>query len=253
MRYYRSQLSTEHQKAYDIIEESIQNFKTPITLPKLSSKAFNKILSAVSADHPEFFYWHNRSELYYEFPDRLEYQIAYDFSKEDAIPILKKTEEIADKLLSRAKKANCKTHLQITAFIHDYITDNISYTKGERTPKRNHCIIGPLINRECVCEGYAKLFMYILSRANIPIIYVSGKTDPKSDTGHAWNMIRIEGNWYHTDITWNSNEKGTNGEWTYFMLSEKEITEKDHYLPGDFTLPSSTHSMNLNRDERRIA
>lgn len=253
MKYYRSQLNTEHQKSYDIIEDAIQNFITPITLPKLSSVAFTKILSAVSNDHPEFFYWHNRSEVYYDCPDHLEYQISYDFSKADAIPILKKTEEIADKLISRAKKVKCKTPLEITAFIHDYITDNIHYTKGERTAKRNHCIIGPLVNRECVCEGYAKLFMYILNRANIPAIHVSGKTDPTSETGHAWNMIQIDGKWYHTDITWNSNEKGCKGEWTYFMLSENEIKEKSHYLPKDFKLPSSTHSMKLNRAERRIA
>lgn len=250
--FYRSKLSAVQQKAYDHLVTAIRNLEPRVRLPYLNKTQLSKTSSAVHRDHPEFFYvkWNDR--YYYDYEDHLEYTLQYDITKEAAEQILRKTEEIADKLIEYAKKAGCKTKLAIAAYLHDYLTDNISYTEGKRSPKRHHCMIGPLVNKECVCEGYAKAYLYMLDRAGIESILVIGKTEPESDTGHVWNMVRIENGWYHVDTTWDSNGKGAKGDWTYFMLTSEEITKKSHILPTDVSLPKCGQPLTLKRDIRQI-
>ena len=264
-RFYRSQLSPLQQNAYDMLEKAIQNLRSTVDLPKMTQNQLSKTLDALSYDHPEFFFLYrpgdsstyidkkNDNGSYYLHPDHIEYPLRYDYTPDKIRLILKKIESVANKLIARAKAAGCYSDLTIAAFLHDYLTDNISYTKKQRDPKRNHCILGPLINRECVCEGYAKTFLFLLGKAGIPAIYVRGKTDRETDVGHGWNMVKIGKHWYHTDVTWDSNGKGHKGDWDFFMLTSKEISEKKHILPCNVKLPVSNHSLALNRQRHRVS
>ena len=56
---------------------------------------------------------------------------------------------------------------------------------------------GAFVNHNVVCQGYALAFKVLMDRAGIPCCYV------KSDAmNHAWNMVQLDGNWYHVDVTW---------------------------------------------------
>lgn len=55
-----------------------------------------------------------------------------------------------------------------------------------------------------VCEGYAKCYRILMKKAGIDTHIVSGGYyDEKNKYhGHAWNIVKINGNWYHVDVTW---------------------------------------------------
>lgn len=255
-RYYRSCLTPDEQKAYDIYVQAVKNFTKEIDLPRLTKPQLTRVLDAVNYDYPEFFYVKRGNEsskpyYYYIYPDHLKYSLCYDISKEAVQKATRQIEAIAHRLIAKAKESGCRSDLAVAAYLHNYITDNIGYTEKSLSPKRNHCILGGLINKECVCEGYAKLYLYFLDRAGIPAIYICGKTSSERDTYHAWNMVKLDGNWYHTDATWNANARGK-GNWEYFMLTEKEITSKSHFMPKDFPIPKSLVPLNLNRDSRSL-
>lgn len=62
---------------------------------------------------------------------------------------------------------------------------------------------GALINKKCVCQGYAEAYKRILNEAGIECIVVCGKI--KGDLEyHAWNIVVIAGKCYHVDTTWDS-------------------------------------------------
>lgn len=53
--------------------------------------------------------------------------------------------------------------------------------------------------REAVCGGFARTFNFLCKKSGIDIIYILGIG---LNGTHAWNMINIDENWYHVDVTW---------------------------------------------------
>ena len=125
--------------------------------------------------------------------------------------------------------------------VHDYLVDNISYDSS--LSKQNiYNIYGALVNRECVCEGYARAFKYLLDELNIPCVMVIGTgTNSQGETeNHAWNYVQLNGNWYAVDTTWDDPVViggGTASEesrYKYFLVG-REVIDQDHSPSGQFT------------------
>ena len=53
---------------------------------------------------------------------------------------------------------------------------------------------------EALCEGYAKAFDLLAKELDLPSVLVTGVDD--SNGNHAWNQVKINGDWYNTDVTW---------------------------------------------------
>lgn len=105
------------------------------------------------------------------------------------------------------------TEWEKTRAIWFWITHNISYdttayfgkTKAAYSPEE------VLVAGRSVCSGYAGLFLELGTRMGLEVIkvsgyakgygYDSGKSDP-GGANHAWNAIRIDGQWHLFDSTW---------------------------------------------------
>lgn len=91
-----------------------------------------------------------------------------------------------------------------------------------------------LKRRECVCEGYARLFTALCKEAGLDAILVAGlgkthatKPEQQSDmTPHAWNAVKLDRQWRLLDVTWAAG--GINGGKfvkrfnPFFFLTEPE-------------------------------
>ena len=125
--------------------------------------------------------------------------------------------------------------------VHDYLVDNIVYDTS--LSKENiYNIYGALINKECVCEGYARAFKYILDDMNIPCILVVGeaKNSEGKTENHAWNYVQINNEWKAIDTTWDDpiivggGKADSDLKYKYFLKSGDEFN-KDHFPNGQFT------------------
>ena len=125
--------------------------------------------------------------------------------------------------------------------VHDYLVDNISYDSS--LSKQNiYNIYGALVNRECVCEGYARAFKYLLDELNIPCVMVIGTgTNSQGETeNHAWNYVQLNGNWYAVDTTWDDpvviggETASEESRYKYFLVG-REVIDQDHSPSGQFT------------------
>ena len=110
--------------------------------------------------------------------------------------------------------------------IHDYIIDNCQYDLGlGRTgiSSESYNAYGALCLKKAVCEGYAEAAMLLLTRSGVDSIIITGMSQ---GVGHAWNMVLIDGKYYHLDITWDDPVM-KNGEmvktYHYFNLSDNSI------------------------------
>jgi uncharacterized repeat protein (TIGR02543 family) len=57
-----------------------------------------------------------------------------------------------------------------------------------------------------VCEGYARAFKVLCDELNIPCVLTSGyarSTVSETPEEHMWNYVRLQGQWYAVDVTWN--------------------------------------------------
>lgn len=88
--------------------------------------------------------------------------------------------------------------------VNEWMIDNLSYEDREGNNNKYN-LYGAIVETKVVCEGYARMFKYIMDGLNIPCILVSGTaTNSDGETElHAWNYVELNGQWYAIDVTWN--------------------------------------------------
>ncbi len=114
--------------------------------------------------------------------------------------------------------------------LHDYIIKNCEYSFGSDDNDHEYRAYGALVEGQAVCNGYAEAFSLLLSCAGIENEFVVGTaTSDGEEENHAWNHVRINGEWYNVDSTWDD-PVGENNiiVHVYFNVTD-DILWKDHY------------------------
>ena len=110
--------------------------------------------------------------------------------------------------------------------IHDYIVKNVQYdTSYERYSAYN-----ALSEGKTVCQGYALLAYKMLTDAGIETKIIPGTANNGYETeSHAWNLVKLNGKWYHLDCTWDDPVPDVEGKvlYDYYNLTDSQIS-KDH-------------------------
>lgn len=122
--------------------------------------------------------------------------------------------------------------------INDYLCDTVIYdTEALESSKENDyaacdpiyddsfTAYGALVNKVCVCKGYAQAFKLLADLAGIDSIVVTGNL---KGVGHAWNKVNINGNWLTLDVTNNDSDLIPNA---IFNLPEYLLAST--YIPDD--------------------
>lgn len=146
----------------------------------------------------------------------------YGFTKEEIESNKIDFDDSVDYILSKVNKA--ENDFEKEVIIHDLLCKLVIYDSefdsyGQSTV---YTAFGALVNGHAVCEGYARAFKLLCYYAGIECILVTG--DSKG-VGHMWNMVKLEGNWYHVDVTWD--DLRSQPHHTYLNLTEMQI-RADH-------------------------
>lgn len=91
-------------------------------------------------------------------------------------------------------------------------------------------IIGPLLNHLGVCAGYAKALKFLCDQLGIGCFYIRGTAQGAKGWGnHGWNVVYLEGKFYHLDVTFEDTCGATadSATWRYFLRSDHAM-QKDH-------------------------
>ena len=131
----------------------------------------------------------------------------------------------------------------------DYDSVGLDEQKKEREEDENakylpddlRSIYGVFVNRRAVCAGYARATQYLLNGYGLECaFYTNGE--------HAWNVLNLEGEYYHLDTTWGdaSNTKPEeNGRdevgYDSFCVTSADIARLNmHQLNPDYPAPECT-------------
>ena len=130
--------------------------------------------------------------------------------------------------------------LETALFLHDYLATHAQY--DETLQIRDAYTI--LVEGTGVCQAYTLAYRLLLKEVGID----SG-TVTSDSMNHVWNLIQIDGNWYHVDVTWDDPTEDRIGQsqHVYFCLSEDKLktTNNDAHTAPDFK-----YSLNVKTDDK---
>ena len=117
--------------------------------------------------------------------------------------------------------------------IYNYLSGNVLYSydllnalNTSYTFDRGITAYGAMIDNLTICQGYADAFDMLTSMLGMECIQIFGYGDNEP---HNWNMIQLDGNWYHVDCTYGNAFGMADNRCSkaYFFASDKQI-QKDH-------------------------
>jgi transglutaminase/protease-like cytokinesis protein 3 len=112
------------------------------------------------------------------------------------------------------------------AFLHG---DNPDYVQ-EYTPQEAFVRLPPR-SSVFICEDYAYLLQFLLHEIGIACYAVHG--DAADGQAHVWNLVKLGGDWYHVDPTWDEGG-GNTVRHGYFLRSDETMRASRTWAFADF-------------------
>ena len=183
---------------------------------------------------------------------RFEYvvKLYYDYKPDQCKKLFAESSSRADEIISELIKPGMSDYKKILA-IHDYLClitiydwDSWKFALVSERPE-SYDFSGSLLNGSAVCSGYSSALQLLLNKAGIECLYVVGKVDSvlvltNIRQPHAWNIVKLNGNYYHIDATWADNEMGLksrdNKWYDYFDVHGGRNVNYFHYLFDDASM-----------------
>ncbi len=122
--------------------------------------------------------------------------------------------------------------------VYDYVRMNVTYDKdalndslsiSEKLPA--HSSYNAIVLGQAVCQGYSSLLYNMMLRAGVDCRVITGTGNGGA---HAWNLVKIDGQYYNVDVTFDSD----NGTDSYFLKSNGTFSadhaRADKYNTVDF-------------------
>ncbi|MGN7360604.1 transglutaminase domain-containing protein [Paenibacillus sp. SAF-054] len=150
-------------------------------------------------------------------------QLSYRESAAQTAFVAKRVQSILGSIL----RPGMNDHEKVKV-IHDWIVLNLKYDET----LRKYTAYDGLSSGSTVCQGYSLLAYKMLTDAGITNRIVEGTAAPR-DTGvsqlHAWNLVLLDGKWYHLDTTWDDPAPDKAGEIGigYYLRTDEQM-KKDH-------------------------
>lgn len=228
-KYAYSTLSSTQKQVYAKLFEAAKNHADSADLYGIGAlkSDIDKTYWAFDYDNPQFFWLANGYRYTTMGGQVISMTMVYSRTKSQADQIAPLFEQAAQEILDDALATD--DLFERVKIIHDAIVDRTEYTTSGSSYISE--ADGPLVYGKALCEGYSKAFMYLCQRAGIQCICIAGYGNSES---HMWNMLQLDGEWYHMDVTWDDNNT-----YDYFCIPTKKITI-DHKVSNPFPIPEAT-------------
>ena len=182
-----------------------------VAVPRgMSEESAREVLLMFLYDNPRYFWlsaaYHTKlfmSRLYVYF-DIIDYFRDGDVRQSAKVKIEKAEQEYIDGAL------RYDTDYERALYLHNTLVNNVEYRMGDW----DQTIASVFLENATVCAGYSKAYELLCSAVGIDSIIVTSET-------HAWNIIKLDGYWFHVDVTndYNSDK--------YFLISDSRLEEID--------------------------
>lgn len=236
-----NQLTSTQKSVYERLFNAAKNYEGRVDITALKVKAddFDKAFWAFDYDNPQFLTLGSGYSYYY-YPSTgylQSFTIKYGRTDSEVKAIQQKFDTTIKSVVDAAK-SQFSDYAKLK-YIHDWIVNNTDYTLTGPAYKSE--ADGAVVYGKALCEGYSKTFMYMAQELGFDCICVVGNAN---DSAHMWNMVKLDGSWYHVDVTFDDPIMSNGSKMLshdYFLLSTYQI-RSTHTINNPINVPTATRS-----------
>ena len=239
IKWVYNTLSDNQKIIYELIYDGILNGIENINLSDFDVRVdeIEEIFWACNFDNPQILNVADKFEYNYLGKSVFSVTVIYTRNIQQSQQILMDVESRLNSIIVKAKELS--NDYERIKYFHDWIVNNTIYIKNNESYISE--IDGPVIYGKALCEGYSKTFEYLCQSVGIPCICIRGIGNSGN---HMWNMVQLNNNWYHVDVTWDD-PITTSGKqicrYTYFLLNDTQI-KKTHIINNYFKVPNALNN-----------
>ena len=260
LNYYYAHMDRYHQKIYEVIYDMIINTNddshaSDIYVSEDTIWTFSEdiywVFACVMDDYPEFFRYDELCNTSWDYYDRSHPEDGYyklkiyqietmaDFNEE-----LSELDRAASEFL--ADMPGYESEYDKALWVHDKLLDTVEYLSDEKESNGimySQTAYSALVRGTAVCEGYADAYSYLLRRCGICCLPIEGgvgsgdtydeayKDASQAEACHTWNLVRLDGTWYETDVTWDDHDYSKHSEYVLSLIDKVEgLREKRAHI-----------------------
>lgn len=183
---------------------------------------------ALTDDHPEIF-WTTGTLGYYSDDSTTIIQVYSSYSPEEVDSRVNAVRAVANEFYATVPDG--LTEYEREKMVHDFLLERVEYDRDvdmvnfDNNNPDIYTTYGALVNQVAVCEGYARAFQMLMNGLGVDCVGVMGES---SDQMHIWNAVKLGGEWYNADVTWDDREEPY-ARYIYFNVNDDYLYE-DHTL-----------------------
>jgi len=232
-----------YTKAYDALLRGVNDGQEVVfiydgnsTGVKITLEEMEVVLASFRFDNPQFFWVKTYSYVFFKDntetnEDNIikEIKVIYD----SGLNTDEKRGEFAkavDTIIKASGVNSSMSEYQRSKALHDILALNVEYIDTANA----HNAYGAIVEGKAVCEGYAEAYQYLLYLSGIRSHIITGVGNSEA---HAWNLVRIDGEYYQTDVTWD--DQGI-VYYSYFNITTERMTENHSINNNGYPLPECT-------------
>lgn len=172
----------------------------------------------------------------------IQIKIDYIYKKEEINYLNSEIDRLIKELITNSKENKKDNEKEETnedydkiKIIHDYIINTTKYDIDNNKDVKSYNAYGALKNHLATCNGYTDLMAIFLSKMGYENFKVATTNE---STGHVWNVVKINNEWLHLDLTWDDPVSSDGKDYLYhkyFLINteglikaDENITSKEH-------------------------
>lgn len=233
-------LSGIEQLAYDAIRDCLTHLIPSWNCGSIPQETIQKAYDCFLMDHPEVFwtdgYTYVTSYVNNAISGR-RVEFTYNMSR---TAIAEANNSIYQGLLDIVVQAGSTSPTYDTVkAVYDYMIENCTYDELNLDQSMYSVMVG----RSGVCASFAKAFEFIMQCLEIPCTVVFGRLTQSSGMlsttiGHEWNLVQLDGKWYHVDVTSGlSVSSGQDAPDYRFLCTTTEEICRTHIIENPVPIP----------------
>ena len=199
----------------------------------LSEAQIRVVIKAIYDDHPEIFWITSTfGYLINKGRDYTVVQLHSDFSPADVSVAVGEIGSLVDGYLASVPEGLSAYERELR--VHDDIINMCEYHSQVAEAGTSdgyeiyYTVYGVLKERLAVCEGYARTFEMLMNLLGVECVGITGtaRDSDGSEELHMWNAVKLSGDWYLADATWDD-QSDVFQRHDYFNVSS-DIMDLDH-------------------------
>ena len=222
--YYYDNLSQDEKTAYLTLYYGFVEYDDSIRM-EVQEEDLKDVFTAVLYDNPDMF-WVDYEYDYMVYSDSVAFSPKYRLTEDEVKTMQDSVNDKIDEIMTEVNKLDSDYEKEL--YIHDYIIENTEYDIST-LEKMGDTVYSVLVSGKSICEGYARTVQILLDKLGIENYLVTGDTESDGEIlPHMWNIVNIDGDNYHLDVTWDDLNDEFDTVYFYFNVTDEYIS-RDHY------------------------